>query len=678
MNEAHHFRRFKSHLQIHTNLMFNELDTKIVNTIRILCVDMINKANSGHPGGAMGLSPTAHVLWSRFINFEDGWINRDHFILSCGHLSSLLYSLYHIHTQALTMDDLKSFRQFRAKTAGHPEVHALPIVDATTGPLGQGIANAVGQSIAFLHLAARFNKPDFPIFNNKIWCFTSDGDMMEGISHEAAALAGHLALNNLICFWDDNRITISGSTDLAFTEDVLMRYRAYGWHTISVENADVDLQAIHDAITEALKVEDKPVMIRLHTTIGYGSGLQNTSAVHGAPLPQNHFIDVKKHYGFDPEQSFVVSQDVCDFYAQVRAKTHEKVEAWNKLYADYQAKYPTEYAELQRIIKGDFKFEDFDKFLPKNDEKAAATRVFSGEVLNLIYPRYPGFIGSSADLTPSVNTTLKGSELFNAKCRTGRYFEFGIREHAMQAICNGIAFCRFSGLVPFSSTFFVFSNYMIPAIRIAAIESLRVLMVCTHDSIGVGEDGTTHQPVEGISQLRAMPNVAHYRPANRAETAAAYACALCGKARPSVFTFTRQGVPMCPEATYEGALKGGYIIKAPAEKPKLVLIGTGSELHLVIQAAEKLDFPVQVVSLPCFLLFDEQSLEYRRTVLPKGVATMSVEAGVSYGWHKYSQHHLGVDTYGFSAPGPVCFKEFGFTVENIVAEAKKFVAEFYE
>ena len=655
---------------------FSALDTKIVDTIRILCVDMVNKANSGHPGGAMGLSPAAHVLFSRFIDIEDGWMNRDRFLLSCGHLSSLLYSMYHLHSNVLTLDDLKGFRSYGTKTPGHPEVHRLPIVDATTGPLGQGIANAVGQAIAFLHLGARFNKPDFPVFNNKVWCFTSDGDHMEGISHEAAAIAGHMKLGNLICFWDDNRITISGSTKLAFTEDVLARFRAYGWQTFEVEHADTDLQGIYNAIEEATKVNDRPVMIRLHTTIGFGSGIENTSAVHGAPLPKNHYLDVKKHYGFDPNSEFVVGQEVYDFYAKVRERTHQKVVAWQKMYQEYQNKFPNEYAELQRIINGDFKFEDFDKFMPKTDEKAAATRVFSGEVLNLIYPRYPGFFGGSADLTPSVNTTLKGADLFSAECRTGRYIEYGIREHAMQAIANGIAFLGFKGFVPFTSTFFVFSNYMIPAIRIAAIESLRVLIVCTHDSIGVGEDGPTHQPVEGISQLRAMPNVAHFRPADRIETAAAYTAALCGPSRPCVFTFTRQNVPTCPEASYEGALKGGYVIKH-VDNPRLVLIGTGSELNIVVKAAALLDFPVQVVSLPCFLLFDEQSLEYRRSVLPKGVATMSVEAGVSYGWHKYSQFHFGVDQYGFSAPGPECFERFGFTPENIAEQAKKFVNEFY-
>lgn len=573
------------------------------------------------------------------------------------------------------MDDLKQFRQLGSKTSGHPEHQVLPEVEVTTGPLGQGISNAIGLAIAQAHLGARFNKPGHDIINHKVWCVASDGDMMEGVQFEAVALAGHHKLGNLICFWDDNKITICGKTDIAFTEDVCMRFRSSGWHTIDVPNADTDLDGIARAIDEALAINDKPVLIDLHTTIGFGSVIQDTAAVHGAPLNAEQMRKLKEHFGFNPDESFVVPKEVYDFYEKAAANSHKEVEAWNAKYAEYKAKYPAEYAELQSLIEGKFDLETIRPLLPMDNSKTVATRVCSGLTLNALAAKYRGFFGGSADLTPSCNTGLKGETLFAPGNYQGRYFEYGIREHGMQAIANGISYYGFKGVIPFTASFFVFIQYLIPALRCAALESLRVLIIMTHDSIGVGEDGSTHQPVENLALIRVIPNCNMMRPADQIETSACYAAALTGKSRPTVFAFSRQTTPPVEGTSFEGALKGGYVIKK-VENPKIIFVGTGTELDLCIKAAEKLNVPAQIVSLPCMELFEEQTEEYRVSVLPPGIPVLSVEAGVKFGWDRYSHLHCGVDEYGVSAPGPQVYEYFGLTPDGIAAKAQKLL-DFY-
>lgn len=652
-----------------------DIDALCVRTIRLLSADMIQKAKSGHPGAPLGLAPAAHILWSRYLEFAPFWLNRDRFVLSCGHASALYYSLLHIHSNIVSMDDIKQFRQYESKTPGHPEHRVLPEVEVTTGPLGQGITNAVGLSIAAHFIAAKFNKPDLEIFNHKIWCIASDGDMMEGISSEAASIAGHQKLDNLIVLYDSNHITIDGSTDLTFTEDVGARFRAFGWATFEVKNADEDFKEIQNAIDSALKVKNQPVLIILNTTIGYGSEVENTNKVHGAPLTDPQMLELRKHFGVDPNQTFYVPQEVYDYYAKVRERIAKKVEDWNHKYAEYDKKYHEDFLVLQSIIEGNFKYEDFNKIIPKIDEETHGTRVSSGIALNIVAKHYPGIIGGSADLSPSCNTILKGEKLFTPAQRDGRYIEFGIREHSMQAIANGIQFYGFKGLVPFTSTFFVFYNYLLPAVRIAAIEHLRELMIFTHDSIGVGEDGPTHQPVESMAQLRVMPGVNVFRPACQMEVNASYTEAFCGPSKPTILILSRQNTPPIPGSSYEGTLKGAYIIKK-AENPKLIIIATGTELNLAIKSAELLKFPVTIVSMPCMQLYDQQPFEYKRSLFPKGVPIISIEASVPYPWEKYSHQHLGVITYGVSAPAPKVYEHFGLYPEKI-AENATHVVEFY-
>lgn len=652
-----------------------EIDSRCTNTIRILAMDMVHKANSGHSGAPLGLAPAAHILWSKFYDFCPNWINRDRFVLSCGHASALYYAMLHIHSNIVSIDDLKQFRQYKSKTPGHPEHHILPEIEVTTGPLGQGFANSVGLSIASKYLAAKFNKPGFEIFNNKIWCFSSDGDMMEGISSEAASFAGHQKLDNLIVFYDSNHITIDGRTDITFTEDVPARFRAYGWHTLIVDNANEDFKGIENAIKDALKVKDKPVLIVLKTIIGFGSEIENTSKVHGTPLNDEQLAALKKKFGFNPKESFKVPQEVYDYYQKVRQNVSAKVDEWNKLYKEYQKKYPEDYKLLNSIIEGSFKYEEFAKFMPKIDEKNAGTRVTSGIALNIVAKNIQGLIGGSADLTPSNNTALSGEKTFQPGQRDGRYFEFGIREHAMQSIANGIQFYGFKSLVPFTATFLVFFQYLLPAIRVAALEKLREILIFTHDSIGVGEDGPTHQPVESVVQLRTQIGINVFRPACQMEVNACYTQAFCGPSKPSVFILSRQNAPPLPGSSYEGTLKGAYIIKKVV-KPKLVFVATGTEVSLALKSSELLDFPVQVVSMPCMNLYDEQPIDYKRSLFPKNVPIISIEAGTSFSWQKISHVHFGVDSYGLSAPCSKVYEHFGLVPEQVVKKAK-IVVEYY-
>ena len=652
-----------------------ETEQLCVNTIRVLSADMVHKANSGHTGAPLGLAPVTHVLWSKFFNFEKDWINRDRFVLGPGHASALMYSMLHIYQRCLTMDDLKNFRQFGAKTAGHPEHHLIPEIEATTGPLGQGIGYAIGMAMAELHMAARFNKPGFDVFNHKVFCIVSDGEMMEGVQAEAASLAGHQRLDNLICLYDDNKITIDGSTDITFTENVLDRYRSYGWEVIVVENGNTDLNAIEKAIEAALKVEGKPVLIDLKTTIGYGSDLENTPKVHGSPLNAEQLEHLKEKFGFNPKESFVVPEVVYKYYDSVREKAHQKAEQWNKMMKEYAKQFPTEYAELQELINPDFSVERFRKFMPMDDTKNCATRVSSGVMLNVICNNIPGLFGGTADLTPSNNTELKGFKSFNPSSREGKYIEFGIREHAMMSIANGIQYYGIKGLVPFVATFFTFFQYGLGAVRVASLDNLRIIYIMTHDSIGLGEDGPTHQNVENFAVVRAIPNILLYRPADILETSAAYTVAFSSDPKPIVLALSRQNAPPIPGASFDGALKGGYIIRDDKDA-KLILIGTGTEVKLALDTADKLDVPCRVVSMPSMEQFAKQSEEYRKSVLPGNIPTISIEAGVSYGWNKYSHVHFGVETFGISAPASKVYEHFGLTPDQCAERAKK-VLDYY-
>lgn len=654
----------------------SDIDALCTNSIRILSMDMIHKARSGHPGAPLGLAPAAHILWSKYLDYAPNWLNRDRFVLSCGHASALYYSLLHIHSNVVSIDDIKQFRQYKSKTPGHPERHILKEIEVTTGPLGQGITNAVGLSVASNFIAAKFNKPDIELFNNKVWVIASDGDLMEGISSEAASFAGHQRLDNLVVFYDCNHVTIDGRTDITFTEDVAARFRAFGWETLEVKNADEDFEEIENAINEAIAVKGKPVFIVLKTTIGYGSVMADTSKVHGSPLNDEQLVAIKKKFGFNPDEFFKVPKEVYDHYAKVSERTAKKVDEWNLKYAEYQKKYPDDFKLLKSLIEGNFRYEDFDKFMPKVDEVNKATRVTSGMAINIVAQHVPGLIGGSADLSSSNQTLLKGEKLFQPNQRDSRYIEFGIREHAMQGIANGIAYYGFKGLVPFTATFLVFFQYLLPAIRVAALESLRVLLIFSHDSIGVGEDGSTHQPVECIVQLRAQLGINVFRPACQMEVNACYTEMLCGPSKPSALIISRQNAPPIPGSSYEGTLKGAYIIKK-AENPKLIIVATGTEVSLALNASELLKYPVTVVSMPCMNLYDKQPLEYKRSIFPLGVPVVSIEAGIAYSWEKYSHLHLGVDTYGLSAPYTKVYQHFGLVPEK-VAERCDHVVEFYK
>lgn len=679
----------------------NNIDELCVNSIRVLSVDMITNAHSGHPGSVIDLAPAAHVLYSNYFNFEPEWPNRDRFILSSGHTVPILYTMHHLlggrEDPIVSIEDLKNYRKKGSKTSGSTEHHTFPeIVECSTGPLGQGFGNAIGFSVISLHLQKRFNKPDIELFNNKIWCFCGDGDMMEGIQAEAASFAGHQKLNNIVVFYDNNKITLSGRTDMAFTEDVLMRYRSYGWHTIVVENADTDYTAIKEAIREAIEdVKDKPVLIDLHTTIGYGSENENTCKMHGTPLNNQQLSNFKKHFGMDPNQSFCIPDEVYEFYKEKVRKSRilPKVEEWNKKLNLYKQKYPEDYKILLELMNGgNYNFEYFKKiFLNQISSSEAtnflSTRVFSGEILNIVSSNLPGLIGGSPDLTPTNNTSLNDQIEFNFDHREGRYIQFGIREHAMQSISNGISCYGFKGIIPFTGTFLAFYNYLLPSIRIAAIDKLRTLIIASHDSIGVGEDGSTSQPVECLAQLRSMPNVAVYRPCDRTETCAGYAAAFSMEARPYILVFSRQPteVPVFG-SSFDGAIRGGYVLKnfdnKLNDKNKVVLIATGTEVILSLKAAEILSksLNVKVVSMPCCLIFEEQDEDYKKSVLcqMQEILRVSVEAGVNFGWCKYSHKHIGVENYGFSASCEDLYKEFGLYPESIAQKVQQFAGDFYD
>nr|CAF32073.1 transketolase, putative [Aspergillus fumigatus] len=671
---------------------YTDLDQLAINTIRLLAVDATFKANSGHPGAPMGMAPVAHVLFNKFMNFNPknpNWLNRDRISLlmlfiSNGHGCMLQYALLHLFGYDVTMDDLKNFRQLDSITPGHPEAHDTPGVEVTTGPLGQGFANAVGLAIAQAHTAAVFNKPGYDLINNYTYCFFGDGCAMEGIASEAASMAGHLKLGNLIAIYDDNHISIDGDTKCAFTEDVMKRFEAYGWHTVWVKDGDNDLEGIEAAIHEAKKVTDKPTVIRLTTTIGFGSKLQGTGGVHGNPLKADDCESVKQKFGFDPKQSFVVPQQVYDLYHKHAAEGAAKEQAWNQLLEKYATEYKAEHADLVRRLSGKLP-EGWEKSLPtyKPTDAAVASRKLSEAVLEKIHAVVPELMSGSADLTGSNNTRWKNAVDFQPPEYgigewSGRYIRYGVREHAMAAVMNGLA--AYGTIIPAGGTFLNFVSYAAGALRLSALSRVRVIHIATHDSIGLGEDGPTHQPIETLAHFRALPNCMVWRPADGNETSAAYYSAITAKHTPSVLALTRQNLPQLENSTIEAALKGAYpVVEAP--NAAITLISTGSEVSICIEAAtylkEKHNIVARVVSVPCFEVFDAQPKDYRLKVLPDGIPVLSVEALSTMGWERYSHEQFGLNRFGASGPYKEVYKKFEFTPEGISKRALATI-DFYK
>lgn len=656
------------------------IDQLSINTIRTLAMDAVQQAKSGHPGMPMGAAPMAYVLWTEFLRHNPAnprWYNRDRFILSAGHGCMLLYSLLHLTGYDLSLDDLKNFRQWNSKTPGHPESHLTEGVETTTGPLGQGFANGVGMAIAQQYLAARYNRPNYPIVDYTIYAILSDGDLMEGVASEAASLAGHLKLDNLIYLYDDNRISIDGSTDLAFTEDVGKRFEAYGWHVQTIADGN-DVKAIRSAIAQAKTAKGKPHLIKVRTHIGYGSpNKQDTAEAHGAPLGEDEVRATKSNLGWDPEARFYVPDEALARFRSALEKGKKAESEWNTLLQKYRAEFPEPARELERVRHGDFG-NDWKKAIPVFSD-AMATREASGKVLNAIAPHLPTLVGGSADLTPSNNTYLKGVPEFQAGSRDGRNLRFGVREHAMGSILNGMALT--DGMIPYGGTFLIFSEYMRPPIRLACIMGVRPIYVFTHDSIGLGEDGPTHQPIEQLASLRSIPNMTLIRPADATETAVAWKVAIEHRGGPVALALTRQKVPLIDRKQYasaEGLVRGAYILAESGKEPELILIGTGSELQHALAAYEILireGAKVRLVSMPSWELFERQSAEYRESVLPSTIhKRVAVEAGVAQGWHKYVGNEgeiICMTRFGASAPADRLMKEFGFTAERVLERARK-------
>ena len=662
-----------------------QLSNSAINTVRFLAVDGVQKANSGHPGAPMGAAPMAYVLWTRFLRHnpaDPAWPDRDRFILSAGHASMLVYSLLHLTGYDLPLDQLKRFRQWGSLTPGHPEYGLTAGIETTTGPLGQGFANGVGMAIAAHHLAATFNRPGHEIVDHTIYGIVSDGDLMEGVASEAASLAGHLKLGRLIYLYDDNHISIDGSTDLAFTEDRMARFRAYGWHTQEVADGN-DLDAIEAAIRAAQEETERPSIIAVRTIIGYGSpNKASTSGIHGEPLGASEVELTRRNLGWPAEPHFFIPSAVREHF-RAALKTGRALEAdWEQRLDAYAAEYPELAAEFRRRIAGDLP-EGWDADLPTfaPDAKGAATRNVSGACINALAGRVPELMGGSADLAPSTKTIIKGAPDFQFGSYEGRNFHFGVREHGMGGALNGMSL--HGGVRPYGATFMIFSDYMRPSIRLAALMEIPVIYVFTHDSIGLGEDGPTHQPVEQLAALRAIPNLIVLRPADARETVAAWRVAMTYQHGPIALALTRQNIPTLAgtsELAEEGVGRGGYVVADWPEDldgPRVILIATGSEVHLAVAAREELakqGIAARVVSLPSWELFEAQPDAYRAAVLPDdGAHRLSIEAGVTMGWSRYASHNIGLNRFGASAPYQTLYQKFGFTVENIVAHAVSLV-----
>ena len=662
------------------------LQDRSINTIRFLSADAIQRANSGHPGMPMGAAAMAYALWTRHLRFNPknpAWWERDRFILSGGHGSMLLYSLLYLTGYGITIEDIKDFRQIGCKTPGHPENFCTPGVEVTTGPLGQGLANSVGMAMAEAHLAAIFNKPDHKIVDHYIYAIVTDGDLMEGLSSEAASLAGHLRLGKIILLYDDNLISIDGSTDLTFSEDRGARFKALGWHIQHVKEGN-DVDAVDKAIEQAKK-DPRPSLILCRTHIGYGLPTrQDTSKAHGEPAGEEELAGAKKKLGWPLEPLFHVPDDVLDYYRKVGESGADKEREWITRFEAYSKAHPELAAELERRMNGKLA-KGWDNDLPSFsvDDGPLATRGASGKVINALAVKLPEMIGGSADLTPSNKTWINESPSFQADSPEGRNIHYGVREHAMGAAVNGMA--AHGGVIPYSGTFLMFSDYMRPAIRLSALSKHRSIWVFTHDSIGVGEDGPTHQPVEQIASLRAIPELVVIRPGDANEVVEAWKIAIERTYGPTLMAFTRQKIPVLDRNKYSpasGLRKGAYVLADLGENPEIILMATGSEVSLIVEAGEKLfadGVSVRLVSFPSWELFESQSQEYRDSVLPPNVKTrLAVEAGVSQGWHKWmgdSGDIHAVDKFGKSAPSKVVFEAYGFTVENVLEKARELLGK---
>lgn len=659
------------------------INQKAVNALRILSADQVQKANSGHPGLPLGAAPIAYSLWANNMNHNPknpNWKNRDRFVLSAGHGSSLLYSLLHMFGYGLSLDDLKSFRQFGSLTPGHPEYKHTAGVESTTGPLGAGVSMAVGMAMAEAHLAVKFNKDGYPIVDHYTYALTGDGCLMEGVAYEALSLAGTLKLDKFIVLYDSNKITIEGDTDLAFTEDVAARFEAFGYQVQVVEDGN-DLEAIDAAIAKAKADKERPSLIICKTQIGYGCPAKvGKASAHGEPLGEDNIVELRKFLGWENQTAFEVDAEIYDHYKDLAEEGANKEEAWKAMFAEYATKYPEE-AKLwdEYFAKPDVtKIIDSEAYWA-HENKAMATRAVSGDIINKLKDVYPNLVGGSADLAPSNKTEMKGQGFFSATDRSGRNIHFGVREMAMTAITNGIYL--HGGLNPYCATFFVFSDFMKPMIRLSSLMGLPVTFVLTHDSIGVGEDGPTHEPIEQLAMLRSIPNLNVFRPADYTETAAAWASAIGSEATPTAIVLTRQNLPQL-EGSSKEAFKGGYILAEAANKDKidLIILASGSEVELAVGAKEELEKEgksVRVVSVPCMDVFEAQSPEYIEEVLPSAVRTrLAVEAANPMPWYKYvglDGDVVAMDTFGASAPAKILFEHFGFTVANVVEKAKALV-----
>ena len=654
-----------------------------INTIRFLAVDAVQKANSGHPGMPMGCAPIAYRLYTKYMKHNPAnshWLNRDRFILSAGHGSMLLYSILHLCGYKISMNDLKSFRQWKSITPGHPEFGLTDGVETTTGPLGQGFSNAVGMAIAQEYLASLFNKPDIKILDHFIYGICSDGDLMEGISHEAASLAGHLKLSKLIFFYDDNGITIDGKTSLAFSEDIKKRFEAYHWQVLTVNDVN-DLSQIDKAVEEAQKEKNKPTLIITKTNIGFGSpNKQDSSSAHGSPLGEAEVKLTKKNLGWWEDKFFYIPDEVSDHFNQLKNNLKNYEDEWNKLFETYKKKYPSDAEKFVKVFNNDFG-DLWINALPAytNYSEKIATRSASGKVINAIVEYLPTLIGGSADLHPSNDTYINNSSNFSAENRAGRNFHFGIREHGMGGVLNGMAI--YGGLIPYGGTFLIFSDYMRPSIRLASLSGVRPIYIYTHDSVGLGEDGPTHQPIEHLASLRAIPKLIVIRPADANETVEAWKFAIGHKGSPVAIALTRQKIPVIDRtkfATAENLSKGAYVLNQSEKNPEVILMASGSEVSLALEAFNALQsegIKTRVVSFPSWEIFEAQSGEYKESVFPKSVkARISIEAGVKQGWEKYIGDFgeaISIEKFGASAPYEIIFKEYGFTKEAVVVSVKR-------
>jgi transketolase len=655
------------------------IDQLCINTIRALTLDAVQKAESGHPGLPLGAAPMAYVLWTRFLRHNPHnpkWENRDRFLLSAGHGSMLIYSLLHLTGYDLPLDELKNFRQWGSKTPGHPEYGLTPGVEITTGPLGQGFANGVGMAMGAAHLAAKFNKENFPLIDHYVYAIVSDGDLMEGVASEAASLAGHLKLGKLIYLYDDNHVTIEGFTSLAFSEDVPERFDAYGWHTQTVSDGN-NLDEIEGAIRAAQAVTDKPSLISVKTVIGFGMPTEGTRKAHSDAPGEEAVRETKRHLGWPEDKQFYIPDEALAHYREAVPRGEQLEAEWNELIKKYEETHGEDAKTWRAMMSGELPA-GWEDHLPKFEEpKSVATRVASGEVINALAPVLPMLIGGSADLGVSNNTDIKSGGSFEAGSYDGRILHFGVREHAMGSTLTGISLN--GGLIPYGGTFLTFSDYMRPAIRLAALSEVQVIYVFTHDSVGLGEDGPTHQPIEHLAALRTIPHLYVIRPADSLEVSEAWRIAILRRHAPTALALTRQKVPVIDRnkfAKADGLRRGAYVL-ADAENPRLILIATGSEVSLALEAWQKLQaegVAARVVSMPCCELFEEQSQEYRDEVLlPSVTARLAVEAGVRQGWDRYVGPQgdvICLDRFGASAPGDVVLKNLGFNVDNVLQRAR--------